>query len=200
MCEMNSLLADEMDRSFRLPFDVSVNLSTMESVDRRMAGAMRKSSHDFTIELASKPRRAVLRLNGRTVNEDSTLCFRAVDLVVTQRALVTDDFSNVRELGLWKQCYTEPDCAGIMLYYDVFLQLLCINELGIEVNTSDLHLFNETTRFFASLVKGSGPAAARVCEVCGVAAKHKCNTCRKVYYCSKACQTLAFPVHKRIHH
>ena len=44
------------------------------------------------------------------------------------------------------------------------------------------------------------PVLSRICEVCGVEANHKCNTCKKVYYCSKTCQTLAFPVHKRLHH
>jgi hypothetical protein len=161
---------------------------------------MRKSSRDFTIELARKPRRAVLRLNGCVDNKDGTLCFRSVDLVVTQRALVTDDYSNARDLKLWTQCSTEQDCAGIMLYYDVFMQLLCINELGIKMDTSDLCLFEATTRFFTSLIQGPSAGRARIGEVCGAAAKHKCNTCKKVYYCSKTCQTMAFPVHKRIHH
>jgi hypothetical protein len=44
------------------------------------------------------------------------------------------------------------------------------------------------------------PVLSRICEVCGAAAKHKCNTCKNVYYCSKTCQVLAFPVHKRLHH
>ena len=42
------------------------------------------------------------------------------------------------------------------------------------------------------------PTLSRICEVCGAAAKHKCNIRKKVYYCS--CQTLAFSMHKRLHH
>ena len=200
MRDMESILDDGVDKRFRLSFDVSVDLATMERADRRMAGAMRNSTQDFAIELVKKPLRAVLRLNERVDNKDGTLLFRGAYLVVAPRALVAGDLSNARSLGLWSECSTEQDCASVMLYYDIFMQLLCISELGVVANTPDSSLFEETKRLFASLVGGPGCAAARTCEVCGSAARHKCNTCRKIYYCSKACQTLAFPVHKRIHH
>ena len=46
----------------------------------------------------------------------------------------------------------------------------------------------------------SKPALSRICAVCGIRGTLKCGTCLKTYYCSKACQTLAYPVHRRLHH
>ena len=200
MHDMEALLDDDMDKRLRLSFGVSVNLATMERADRRMAGAMRNSSYDFAIELVKAPLRAVLRLNGRLDNRDGTLLFRRVYLVVTPRALVADDLSMARRLGLGKECSTEKQCASVMLYNDIFMQLLCVCDRGITMNATDEILVEETTRFFASLMQRPVADCARTCGVCGAAARHKCNACRKVYYCSKACQTLAFPVHSRLHH
>jgi len=198
MHDMESLLDDDADKRFRLSFGVSVNLATMERADRRMAGAMRKSSQDFAIELVKTPLRAVLRLNGRLNN--GTLLFRRVYLVVTPRALVAGDLLMARRLGLWKECSTEQQCASVMLYNDIFMQLFHLSDLGITMNATDEIVFEETTRFFTSLMQRPVADCARTCGVCGAAARHKCDACRKVYYCSKACQTLAFPVHKRLHH
>jgi hypothetical protein len=46
----------------------------------------------------------------------------------------------------------------------------------------------------------SKPMVSRICAVCGVYGTLKCGTCKKIYYCSKECQTLAFPAHKRMYH
>jgi hypothetical protein len=34
------------------------------------------------------------------------------------------------------------------------------------------------------------------CTLCGLPAKNKCTNCRQVYYCSKGCQRLEWPLHK----
>ena len=46
----------------------------------------------------------------------------------------------------------------------------------------------------------SKPALSRICAVCGIRGTLKCGTCLKTYYCGKQCQTLAYPVHRRLHH
>lgn len=66
----------------------------------------------------------------------------------------------------------------------------------------------ETTMFFSlsdsdadKLVKEqAGCILKRICVVCGLYGDLKCKVCKNSYYCSKICQKLAYPTHRRLYH
>jgi hypothetical protein len=72
-----------------------------------------------------------------------------------------------------------------------------------EPNLRAVYLAQEITQSFVEedfLEHYGKPILSHICAVCGAAAKNKCRTCKNSYYCSKTCQSLAFTVHKRLHH
>ena len=72
-----------------------------------------------------------------------------------------------------------------------------------DANVQALRLAQEITTSIADadyLEYYGKPILSHICAVCGAAAKNKCPTCKKAYYCSRTCQALAFIVHKRLFH
>jgi hypothetical protein len=197
---------DLCENFIRIPFDVTVNLSTMESNDKGMACCLKKATResiDFVLELVSEPMHAALSCGNCVDNKDGTFTMSRVYLMVTRQALASK--INPEVCKLWDICLTERQCAGITLYYDVFSKMFYLHQIGVTICALPLNIARTMMCFFAYLVKDpsaddvyktryialhGGSSADKKCSVCEkVGDFRECQRCKAgIYICSPVCQ------------
>ena len=193
-----------------LPFEVTVDLSVLESESKHMASCLKKAASgasEFLLGLTREQMNSSLRCSKCVDNKDGTFTFSEVSLDVVQRNrdLVSSVYLQSCKPVLWNECFTERQCAGMFLYCDVFLRMLDTYEIGIMINTSNSNLVRTAMCFFASLVKDpsaddvyktryialhGGSSTDKKCSVCEkVGDFSECQRCKAgIYICSPGCQ------------
>jgi len=283
-----------------MPFDVVVDLHAVHRMEQPCA--MLKTSYndveyrEIGVVLTVTPTRSLFYCNAPLDDATMTMSNIRIKFEKRERTMVPDETYKKRILELTAQCMTEQQCAGAMLYGDIYVSLHELRNHGFTINTPDIEVARMFIIYFASLFDDptsvdvyhdrhlelhggsssdkvcsacwavgdfkecqkcnmgiytcsagchllghsdlcrdlmkfpleqrtpitiqslqmtqvirrmdepevfnafSKPALSRICAVCGIRGTLKCGTCMKTYYCSKACQTLAYPAHRRLHH
>ena len=283
-----------------MPFDINVDMSILRRTSPHAERMITKyfkdgGSYDLCIPLTES---SSLHSNECVDNKNDTYTISSAFIQIEhrERSVPRKEPHDSHMLELANRCLTEQQCAGVMLYGDVYARLFILRDDGFTINAADVEIGHVFMCFFGGLLDDptsndvyrdrhielhgglpsdkvcsacwavgdfkecekcnigiytcstgcymschsfackkimqlplecrkinpiasfrvtqsvrlmedpevfkafSKPALSRICTVCGIRGTLKCGTCLKTYYCSKACQTLAYPVHRRLHH
>ena len=196
-----------------MPFDITVNIATLEKADRQMAECVEKAartSNELIIGLTRDPAHSSLRCFKCVDNKDGTFSLSRVGLVVVPRQRAVTESMDLCNPGLWDACFTERQCAGVSLYCDVLSKILYARLDGITIHAQEMEIVKTVMCFFASLVKDPGADEVykaryialnggspddKVCDVCKkVGDFGECQRCKSgVYICGPDCQQSLHP-------